>query len=104
MAGGVRFNASIEKGPELETIVLRHDGGGDPRRAMEARIVPAYGSNLCRFSIGGLHVIDFERETLLARGFTGTPVLYPTPNRVRNGAFRWKGETFRQVKSGKQVL
>jgi aldose 1-epimerase len=104
MAGKVLFSATIEKGPQLESIVLQHDGGGDPRLRMEARVVSACGSNLCRLSIGGLHVIDFEPEVLLSHGFTGTPVLYPTPNRVRNGAFIWKGATFRQVKSGKPVL
>jgi aldose 1-epimerase len=104
MAGRLRFSAGIEEDPGLPSIVLRHDGGGDPALQMEARIAPGCGSNLCRLSIGGLSVIDFEREVLLSHGFTGAPVLYPTPNRVRNAAFRWKGRTFRQVKSGKPVL
>jgi aldose 1-epimerase len=98
-----RFSAAVEKNRDLESVVLRHDGGGGHRRGMEARIVPSCGSNLCRFSLGGLHIIDFEPEILLAGGYTGTPVLYPTPNRVRDCAFDWKGRTFRQVKAGKTV-
>jgi aldose 1-epimerase len=104
MASEIHFGATIEKTAELEPIVLRHDGGGDPRRGMEARIVPSCGSNLCRFSVGGQSIIDFEREVLLSHGFTGTPVLYPTPNRVRNASFTWKGKTYTQVKWGKPVL
>ena len=102
MAGNVRFSARIEKGPDFESIVLRNDGGNDPSRGMDARIVPAFGSNLCRFAVGGLSVIDFESEALLSHGYTGTPVLYPTPNRVRDAAFTWKGTTYRQVKSGRR--
>ncbi len=61
------------------------------RARMEARVVPAFGSNLCRFSVGGWNVIDFSLPLLLAHDYTGTPVLYPTPNRVRNGFFTWRG-------------
>jgi aldose 1-epimerase len=71
---------------------------------MEAWIIPAFGVNLCRFSVGGRNVIDFNRTLLLARDFTGTPVLYPTPNRVRNGVFRWEGKDYPQRRAGKPVL
>jgi aldose 1-epimerase len=104
MARTPRFGFATEKGRDFESIVLSHDGGADPDRRMEAQIVPAHGSNLCRFSVAGLNVIDFDPAILLAGGFTGTPVLYPTPNRVRNAAFTWKGRTFAQAKSGKPVL
>jgi aldose 1-epimerase len=100
----VRFSVRRAADPDFTAVVLSHDGGGDPRRAMEAWIVPAYGSNLCRFRVGGSSVIDFDRQLLLARDFTGTPVLYPTPNRVRGGVFRWEGESYRQCKGGRPVL
>ena len=31
-------------------------------------------------------------------------MLYPTPNRVRNGVFRWEGKDHRQCRSGRPVL
>jgi aldose 1-epimerase len=100
----VRFSARTERDADFTAIVLAHDGGGDPRRAMEAWIVPAFGSNLCRFAVGGKALIDFDRALLLARDFTGTPVLYPTPNRVRGGVFRWQGKNYPQSRDGSPVL
>jgi aldose 1-epimerase len=100
----MRFSARTECDADFTSIVLAHDGGGDPRRAMEAWIVPVYGSNLCRFAVGGKALIDFDRALLLARDFTGTPVLYPTPNRVRSGVFRWQGRNYHQSRNGSPVL
>ncbi len=100
----MQFSARTERDPDFTYAVLSHDGGGKAARAMEARIIPAFGANLCRFSVGGRNVIDFDRGLLLAQDFTGTPVLYPTPNRVRNGMFRWEGKDYRQRRRGKPVL
>jgi aldose 1-epimerase len=100
----MRFSARTERDSQITFIVLSHDGGGNEARAMEAWIAPGFGANMCRFTVGGKAVIDFDRALLLARDFTGTPVLYPTPNRVRGAAFRWKGELYRQVRGGKPVL
>jgi aldose 1-epimerase len=100
----MHFSARTERDPDFTFAVLSHDGGGDAARAMEAWIVPACGANLCRFSVGGRNVIDFDRALLLAHDFTGTPVLYPTPNRVRSGVFRWDGNDYRQCRGGKPVL
>ncbi len=82
--------------------------GGDPRaaaasRSLEARIVPGFGCNLARFSVGGRAVIDFDPALILAHDFTGTPVLYPTPNRVRDCRFTWKGRVYPQRRAGRDV-
>lgn len=71
---------------------------------MEAWIVPCYGSNLSRFSVGGKNIIDFDPKLLLKHDYTGTPVLYPTPNRVRNGVFRWRGRSYRQIRRGTLIV
>jgi len=72
--------------------------------SLEVWIVPSHGSNLARFTAGGRAVIDFDPALLVRHDFTGTPVLYPTPNRVRDGVFRWRGREYRQVKEGKPVM
>ena len=100
----MQFSVRPERDADFTFVVLSHDGGGDAARAREAWIIPASGANLCRFSVGGRNVIDVYRTLLLARDFTGTPVLYPTPNRVRNGVFRWEGKDYRQCRAGKPVL
>jgi aldose 1-epimerase len=104
MKQAYQFKVRNETSPPIEAVVLAHDGGGDIERKMEAWIVPGYGSNLCRFSVGGNNIIDFDPQLLLKHDYTGTPVLYPTPNRVRNGLFRWRDRSYRQTKRGTLVV
>jgi aldose 1-epimerase len=98
------YRTRTERDGGLEAIVLSWQGGAAPPGGTEAWIVPRYGSNLCRLSYGGRRIIDFEKPLLLARDYTGTPVLYPTPNRVRGGVFRWRGRSYPQAKRGRPVL
>jgi len=99
-----QFDALSRNDPPLSFLILSHYGGGDTHRAIEAWIAPDYGSNLCRFSVGGRNVIDFNHKLLLEHDYTGTPVLYPTPNRVRNGVFRWRNRSYRQIKRGTPIV
>ncbi len=104
MRASPAFSAGLEKGPDFQTVVLSRAADAAGRGAMEARVVPGFGSNLCRFTVDGRNVIDFQRSLLLAHDYTGTPVLYPTPNRVRDGVFQWKGRDYRQVKAGALIV
>jgi len=70
----------------------------------EAWISLRYGANLCRYTYKGWNVIDYDPALLKASDFTGTPVLYPTPNRVENGVFTYEGKIYRQVKRGKRIF
>lgn len=40
------------------------------------------------------------REMLLRSAFIGSPLMFPTPNRVRNGRFSFNGETLEMIKHG----
>jgi aldose 1-epimerase len=109
MTGG-GFSARIERDPSLGPVAVlaRYGAGGVARApgvspALEARIVPGSGCNLARFSVGGRAVIDFDPALLLAHDFTGTPVLYPTPNRVRDCRFTWKGRVYPQRRAGREI-
>jgi len=104
MGASFKYSARQEQVAGRDAVVLSHDGGGNSERAMEAWVVPFYGSNLCHFSVGGRSVIDFDPALLLKHDYTGTPVLYPTPNRVRGGVFRWRGRDYRQVKRGTLIV
>jgi aldose 1-epimerase len=97
MAENSGSGARRERVGGLEAVVLSHV-------SLEAWIVPSYGSNLARFSVGGKAIIDFDPALLAKHDYTGTPVLYPTPNRVRNGVVRWRGRDYRQVKRGTLIL
>jgi aldose 1-epimerase len=115
MTGG-GFSARIERDPSLGPVaVLARDGADGVARAagasrrsrqspsLEARIVPGSGCNLARFTVGGRAVIDFDPALLAAHDFTGTPVLYPTPNRVRDCRFTWKGRVYPQRREGRDI-
>jgi aldose 1-epimerase len=104
MAEARPFGARIEDDPDLGAVVVLTCAPGPGRRGMEARIAPGYGSNLCRLLVDGDPVIDFDRRLLLAHDYTGTPVLYPTPNRVRDGVFTWQGREYHQVIRGRRVV
>lgn len=82
--------------------VLECSGGRSGEERLEAWIAPGRGSNLSRLAVDGRNVIDFTPE-LLAEELTGVPVLYPTPNRVRGCAFRYRGREYPQVKRGRPV-
>ena len=66
-----------------------------------ARIVPEYGGNLCKVTAYGYDVIDFSEEWLENKIYTGTPVLYPTPNIAENASFIWEGKQIVLCKNGK---
>ena len=84
----------------LEFIILGYRDAANKDYNLEAWITPSHGSNMCRFSVGDKNVIDFERELWSKSDYTGTPVLYPTPNKVRNGVFRYQNKNYPQVKKG----
>ena len=85
---------------QVDFVVL---GARGARHELEAWIAPAIGANLCRFVVDGRDVIGYDPEVLRSGGFTGTPVLYPTPNRVRGGVFTYKGAQYHQIKRGRRV-
>jgi len=102
-AEGFYWSKEIDRQNNLEFVILGYQNGANGDRNLETWIAPSHGSNLCRLSAGGKNIIDFEPELLAKSDFTGTPVLYPTPNRVRNGVFRYRGKAYAQVKRGVTV-
>lgn len=97
MAAKGRNDARRERIGGLDAVVLCSG-------PLEAWVLPSHGSNLARLFVGGKAVVDFDPALLARHDYTGTPVLYPTPNRVRDGVFRWRGRDYRQVKRGTLVL
>jgi aldose 1-epimerase len=77
-------------------VVLRYERGG---RRLQARLAPAAGGNLFSLVVGRdgrdeelLHQPDTLAE--LAQHRSGTPVLFPTPNRVRDARMTFGGRSF----------
>ena len=57
-------------------------------------IAPEYGSNLFRFRFGEYDLIYTDPELLTKRDFTGTFVLWPFPNRVRDKRYTYQGQSY----------
>lgn len=55
---------------------------------------PSFGCNLLRWAVGGKNIIDYDADTLKRHDYTGTPVLFPSPNRVSGGKLNWNGRQY----------
>lgn len=79
-------------------IVLRStDESGKEQKLY---LAPDYGFNLIGYEAGQEDLIYTRPETLRNEGFSGIPVLYPTPNRVKDARFQFKGKIYSIEKNG----
>lgn len=79
-----------------EILALQYDDREGRGGRLEARIAPAAGGNLFSLQVDDLELMrQPERMEELAQHRAGTPVLFPTPNRVRDARFSFGGEEFR---------
>ncbi|MDD4796221.1 MAG: hypothetical protein PHO66_00440, partial [Eubacteriales bacterium] len=99
-----RYDSQLRSQDGTPCLVLTYTDADDPRNNLQAWIAPGLGSNLFRFTYGGYALIDAGAAQLAKSGLPGTPVLYPTPNRVRDAQFTYRGRTYEQRKNGKPVL
>ena len=87
------FSAFVETDSQTgqEVIVLER-GGESP---LVARIAPQSGANLFSLRYQGRELLYVPESLDELPGFRyGTPVLYPTPNRVAGGKFTFEGRSF----------
>jgi aldose 1-epimerase len=81
----------------LKQLVLEGEG-------QRVKILPEMGSNLYSFQLDGQELL-MEPEDITVKGVKyGIPILFPTPNRVRNGVFRYEGKEYPQLKRGEKRL
>ena len=92
---------SIQRG---EYITLKCTNFNNRGVTAEAVVSPQNGSNLLRFTVDGKNVIDYDEALLKKSDFTGTPVLFPTPNRVKNAAYTFEGNEIIQAIGGEKTI
>lgn len=64
--------------------------------ATAVKFAPQAGANLYSIQIHGTELLRQPDKPGDFTGFRyGTPVLYPTPNRVRDASFTWEGKTYK---------
>ncbi|MHB1295898.1 MAG: aldose epimerase family protein [Anaerolineae bacterium] len=79
-------------GWSVVTLACSEDGPDAP--ATVARFTPEVGCNLLGFEVGGTeYLVDIAQDEAQPR-ILGTPILYPTPNRIRNSLFTFDGRVF----------
>ncbi len=83
------YSITSEERGGTEIYTLRN---GEVAHAM---IAPAWGNNCFEFMAGEsvLEPVPFD-EFSRKPGSYGVPILFPFPNRVRDGAFEFRGETY----------
>ena len=85
--GELTYRAEVRPSEALgcDVVVLTHDNG------VVAEIAPALGSNLYRLAVGGTELLRDDADVLRAGQWTGTLVLWPLPNRVRDKRYEFGG-------------
>ncbi len=75
--------------------VLKYQDAADAANTIEVRIAPAAGSNLYSLKVRGTEFLLTPTELAKLPGFRyGIPVLFPTPNRIRDSHFAFDGQRF----------
>lgn len=98
------FTYSTEKYKKGYTVVtLFHTPTEKTHKPVSVSVAPELGSNMFSFIYGGHELIFADSEILEQAGFTGTYVLFPTPNRVKDFTYTWKGKEYVLQKNGKKV-
>jgi aldose 1-epimerase len=89
----MRYSASWESAAGVEIAVLR-----DEETGAVVRVAPALGNTCVGWRIGDWRVLDEppDEEQLRARASSyGIPILFPWPNRLRGGRFKFEGREYR---------
>ncbi|HXZ06306.1 MAG TPA: aldose 1-epimerase [Ktedonobacteraceae bacterium] len=79
---------------QTTTITLSSTDQSDTSRNILICIAPEFGSNLFRFRVGEHELIYTDESLLKQRDFTGTFVLWPFPNRVRDKRYIYQGQRY----------
>jgi len=100
-----QFSYKVEKDSETSwTIVtLSYADPDDSSENKVVKICPDAGANLFSFKIGEYEILHQPSSIKELRNlYYGIPVLYPTPNRVRDCKYTFMGKEIHQVKNGKE--
>ncbi len=99
--------------------VRKEPGASNPERAEvcvlesgteRAEIAPAFGFNCFRWATRGMDVLYADPQFLTGGSSptrSGVPILFPFPNRIRDGRFSWQGKMYelpRNDPSGKNAI
>ena len=89
------YTVNTEPATGWHIVTLTAEHPGDPDRSLAVSITPEGGNNMYSFTVGGRELLVGPEsfETFFER-ILGNPILYPTPNRVRDAVYEFMGETY----------
>jgi aldose 1-epimerase len=109
-SGGDAAGFAAEVQPDARTgwdiIVLRYRDPGAPARSIEVKVAPDAGGNLFSWNVDGNELL-LQPATLgeLKEQRAGTPLMFPTVNRVRDAHMVFEGRDFSfEPNSGKNFI
>src|SRR5882757_7664608 len=84
------YDVENDRHGDAEIVRLRAPG------ATTAEIVPAWGGSAFSFRVGATSVLENISLAEIAKKPTsyGVPILFPFPNRIRDGRFAFEGREF----------
>ena len=95
-----QFYCETVKHQEYGEIIVLKSEDRESGKTQKIYLTPDYGFNLAKYEVDGEDLIYTMPDVLRKEGFSGIPILYPTPNRVRDAQFRFKGQSYLQQKKG----
>lgn len=98
------FSTTIKVDPETGwEIVYLTCQDENPLLDKKVGIIPKAGSNLFSYQFGDTELLwQAPSVRAVQKRESGIPILYPTPNRVRNSEFSFRGEKFRFTPNWKE--
>ncbi len=79
-----------------ELIVMKGEGH-------EVRILPQNGFNLWYWTYEGKEILMKPVDISVFGTKYGIPLLFPTPNRIRNSVYTWEGQEYVMQKRGEKI-
>lgn len=91
-----QYSAEAIHDPDLNSLIiaLSYTDPNDPARNVLACIAPDLGSNFYRLRVGEYELLNCDKEKLKQRDHTGTFVIWPFPNRVRDKQYTYRGQHY----------
>ncbi len=90
-------NADFVPYPQTTWRAMRLSCAADASNRSVAQFIPEVGSNLVGLAVDGTEYLYPLAQMQDKPFILGTPILYPTPNRVQNAQFSFAGRTFKFV-------
>ncbi|WP_320127488.1 aldose 1-epimerase [uncultured Sphaerochaeta sp.] len=87
-----------------ESYLLGYQKEQEGEHTLLLKVSPELGNNIYCFRVDDYEVIHYDTYFSLLSYYTGNPILYPFPNRLRNCFYEYDGKQHWQQKNGIPVF